>query len=179
MSKLYEIYGLFDPLTDELRYIGKANNAARRLEGHLRDATRRKMHLYNWISKLVREGLVPVCRVLCTTDNWEFEERRLIFENRLTGRLLNIADGGNAPKTTCASCRAGARAALAKRPKNIMRMYRRIECNIRLFKKRLPSAVEKNEAFLARFKKWVDEFRRNGRLAIFDARIGEYLEGRC
>lgn len=98
---MVEIYGLFDPETDELRYIGKANNSAKRLKGHLRDARRRRTPVYDWINSLAKRGLFPFMRVLSTVseEHWKHEEKRLIFESRLTApKLLNLADGGDQPK---------------------------------------------------------------------------------
>lgn len=93
-----EIYALHCPITNEVRYIGKSNNSAKRFEQHLREK-RRKYPLYCWINSLQAKGLSPYYSILLTTDNWEFEERRLITEYRQSGvKLLNIADGGEEPK---------------------------------------------------------------------------------
>lgn len=93
-----EIYGLFDPATDELRYIGKANDSAKRLASHLRDSRRRDTPVYRWIRKLADAGAVPVLRVLESTDDWRTSEICLIAEARARGeRLLNVADGGDEP----------------------------------------------------------------------------------
>lgn len=90
-----EIYGLLDPVTGELRYIGKANNAAKRLKSHLRDMKRRKSPLYGWLGKLDQP---PNIKILERTLDWKEAERRLIAEYRGKGeRLLNLADGGDEP----------------------------------------------------------------------------------
>jgi hypothetical protein len=44
------IYGLFDPRTGELRYVGKARDPQKRLKGHL--AARRRTPVYDWIGAL-------------------------------------------------------------------------------------------------------------------------------
>jgi hypothetical protein len=96
-----EIYGLYDPDTDELRYIGKANNAAKRLKTHLfeRKLTR---PVNRWVKSLVDQGKAPVMRVLevVAKDLWEEAERRLIAQHRGTAKLLNLADGGAGPYQT-------------------------------------------------------------------------------
>ena len=88
------IYGLYDA-AGKLRYIGKANNPAKRLSSHMRDSRRRDTPVYRWIRKNGR----PEMRILsanCT--DWKSEERRLIDEARDRGEcLLNIADGGDEP----------------------------------------------------------------------------------
>lgn len=96
-----EIYGLFDPDTGELRYVGKANNAAKRLKTHLQERVH-KRPVNNWVRSLVMQGKSPVMRVLETVakDKWEEAERRLIAQHRKTSNLLNLADGGAMPSQT-------------------------------------------------------------------------------
>lgn len=93
-----EIYGLYDPRDGALRYIGKANNSAKRLASHKRDARKRDAPVHRWIRKLETLGMSPTQKVLSVTDDWEAEERRLIALHRTDGsRLLNVADGGDQP----------------------------------------------------------------------------------
>lgn len=93
-----EIYGLYHPETGELRYIGKANDSAKRLKSHLRDVNRRMTPLYGWMRSLVKAGLVPCVRVLAVSDDWQAKEKELIAKHREEGfRLLNLADGGDEP----------------------------------------------------------------------------------
>lgn len=107
-----EIYGLYDPDTDELRYIGKANNAAKRLKTHVLE---RKLNrpINRWVNKLVVQGKCPVMRVLeiAQSNEWETAERRLIAFYRLTTNLLNVADGGAMPSQTKEQRQNAARAA--------------------------------------------------------------------
>jgi hypothetical protein len=95
-EKLPSIYGLFDR-TGALRYIGKANDPAKRLNGHMRDVRRRRTPLYDWLAKHGR----PEIRVLeADCGDWPEAERRLIAEARARGEnLLNLADGGDQPKS--------------------------------------------------------------------------------
>lgn len=92
------IYGLHDPETGELRYIGKANDPAKRLKSHVRDARRRNTPLYSWIRKLAASGLLPEMRVMSEVpeQDWPQEERRLIALHK-SRRLLNVAEGGDEP----------------------------------------------------------------------------------
>ena len=96
---LIEIYGLTDPRTGEVRYVGKAVCAQKRLKSHLRDARRRRTPVYDWINKLGRLGLTPgvVVLVRCEPEAWPDTERRIIAEYRASGHLLNVADGGDEP----------------------------------------------------------------------------------
>lgn len=98
-TKKVEIYGLHDPRTGELRYIGKANDVGKRFKDHLRE-TRRRTPLYDWIKMLRGLGLVPRMEVLecCGVGAWQEAEIRAIADARAAGiRLLNVAEGGNEP----------------------------------------------------------------------------------
>jgi hypothetical protein len=92
------IYGLIDPRTDEMRYIGKAVDADKRYKGHMRDSRVRDTPVYRWIRKLFSMGMRPDMLVLSECDDWKSEERRLIASARKRGySLLNVADGGDEP----------------------------------------------------------------------------------
>lgn len=93
-----EIYALIDPRTGAIRYVGKANDSAKRLKKHIQDSRTRNTPVYCWMRKLAGMGLVPSVRVLEVTDDWQEAERRLIDVLRARGeRLLNVAEGGDEP----------------------------------------------------------------------------------
>lgn len=93
-----QIYALIDPRDHSMRYIGKANDAMKRLQTHMRDCVRRDTPVYRWIRKLVGLGQSPEILVLSECEGWQAEERRLIARARERGyRLLNVADGGDEP----------------------------------------------------------------------------------
>lgn len=107
-----EIYGLYDPDTNELRYVGKANNAAKRLKTHVFERVLNRP-VNRWVNKLILQGKAPVMRVLETVpaDKWEEAERRLIAEHRKNSDLLNLADGGAMPSQTKEQRKKAAKAA--------------------------------------------------------------------
>jgi hypothetical protein len=96
-----EIYGLYDPDSGELRYVGKAKNASERLKRHILERHRSRP-VNCWVRSLVLVGKAPKMLVLevVPADRWEEAERRLIAEHRKIGKLLNVADGGAMPGTT-------------------------------------------------------------------------------
>ena len=54
------IYGLTDPRTGELRYIGKTKNSLKyRLMRHVRYRDKGSVHKNSWIGLLERDGLRP------------------------------------------------------------------------------------------------------------------------
>ena len=116
MADPAEIYGLYDPRDDSLRYIGKSKNSAQRFKGHLSDF-KRTTPVYLWIHQLRALGLKPYFLVLEEAEDWIEAERRLIKEARARGeKLLNLAKGGNAP---CCSVEVARRNGLMKSSKFI------------------------------------------------------------
>lgn len=95
------IYALTDPRTNEVRYVGKANNPAERFARHIRECRRRRTPVYNWMRKLSAEGFEPGLIILETCDAWQEAEIKWIAHYRAqSSRLLNLADGGNQPSCT-------------------------------------------------------------------------------
>lgn len=97
------IYGLRDPRTQELRYVGKTDKLlSTRLSQHISEAKKisKKAHRHKWILQVLKDGLKPIIEPLEETDdqNWEEAERRWIARFREQGvRLTNMTDGGEGP----------------------------------------------------------------------------------
>lgn len=108
------IYALHDPVSGELRYIGKTVDPRARLGQHIRGVDRgRATHVKLWVKGLLARGLQPLMRVVeaCCPVTWQDRERACIAEHRGAGaRLTNTAAGGNEPHRTTEDCRAGAKA---------------------------------------------------------------------
>ena len=94
------LYGLYHPLTDELRYLGKTSQRlAKRFSSHLNPSPgSRQTHVYRWICALKREGLVPVCRELGTANSESalntLEMWAITEAHKLGIRLTNLTEGG-------------------------------------------------------------------------------------
>ena len=95
------VYGLYDPRTKAIRYIGQTVRSARqRLYGHLGDAKRHEhTHVARWIADLASVGLRPTVEVLERCHSAEVlgdRERYWIALARERGEsLTNITDGGD------------------------------------------------------------------------------------
>ena len=101
--EMVELYVLRCPDTKEVRYVGKANNAQKRLASHLRDSAMRNTPVYCWIRKLLELGKAPIveCVQVVNASDWQTAEIALIAKYRQEGaRLLNLADGGDQPSQT-------------------------------------------------------------------------------
>ncbi len=93
-----EIYALCEPDSGAIRYIGKANDSAKRLKSHMRDSYRRDFPVYRWMRKLALGGKTPTLVVLETAENWQERERIIIAAHIAKGcALLNVAEGGDEP----------------------------------------------------------------------------------
>lgn len=100
----FQVYGLFDPDTDELRYIGQTRASLRvRLQGHLASArtlVAKNCHDYrvHWLNSLLKDGKRPVIRLIeaCASVEEMYErERALIAQHHAAGtRLVNTGPGG-------------------------------------------------------------------------------------
>lgn len=94
------IYGLTDPVTGELRYVGKAENVKERYSSHLHDGSDSPKAL--WIRRLKELGLKPGVYLLerCDGETWQEAERRWIAHMETVGAsLTNVRAGGEGPPT--------------------------------------------------------------------------------
>jgi hypothetical protein len=97
MKKVY-IYSLNDPITNEIRYIGKTIQPLKnRLKCHLHPNKNDKTHRANWILNLKNNGLKPTINLIeeCSDSNWvEREIYWIDYYSKLT-ELTNHSKGGN------------------------------------------------------------------------------------
>jgi hypothetical protein len=92
------IYVLIDPITNIVRYVGKANNVTQRYRAHLNRARKHQIHKKNWIEQLKREGLKPIIEVIdiVPIGDWIFWETYWISQMRAWGfDLINYTNGGD------------------------------------------------------------------------------------
>lgn len=92
------IYVLIDPETDEVRYVGKANNISERYKAHLNRARKHQTHKKNWIDGLRNKGLKPIIVVIdvVPANNWAFWEKYWIGQMKVWGfNLVNHTEGGD------------------------------------------------------------------------------------
>lgn len=96
------IYALIDPITEEVRYVGKTINPATRLYDHCnQSAAGNNPHKMRWILGLRAQDMLPKMIVLeeCLPDTWEEAEIRWIAHYRASGApLTNILGGGRSSK---------------------------------------------------------------------------------
>jgi hypothetical protein len=92
------IYGLIDPRTDILRYVGQTKSPKKRYWRHCHPAKNQRTHRDNWIRSLLGQGLTPTFIELArapTRDEANTAESFWISSLRASGGLLlNLEDGG-------------------------------------------------------------------------------------
>lgn len=91
------IYALVDPLTGEIRYIGKADDPQVRFLRHINDNKRETSHKANWIRSLSK-GLRPVLQLIdeVLKTEWQAAEAAYIQFYRAEGcSLTNLNPGGD------------------------------------------------------------------------------------
>lgn len=94
-SRITYIYGLVDPRSGMVRYVGKSDAPQERFRRHLKDAG--DTHKSRWMRSI---GAPPVLRILAVVrfEEWQMHERAWIARMRAAGcSLTNSTDGGRGP----------------------------------------------------------------------------------
>ena len=88
------IYGLLDPLTNDIRYIGKSNNPHRRFLSHIYNSILKKTYKDHWICKLLENNYKPLMIIIeeCNETNWIEREMYHISQHN---NLTNLTAGGD------------------------------------------------------------------------------------
>lgn len=92
------IYSLSDPITNEIRYIGKSNDLRKRLYAHIKECkSEMRSHKISWVRSLLNKNQRPIIEIIdeVPSSEWEFWESFWISQFLSWGiRLVNISPGG-------------------------------------------------------------------------------------
>ena len=85
------IYTLIDPITDEVRYVGKSIKPERRYREHL--TVDSNTHKSAWIKSLLKKGMEPTLKIIeeCDEGNWSDREKYWVSQY---DNLSNLTEGG-------------------------------------------------------------------------------------
>lgn len=115
------IYGLIDPRTDQLRYVGKANDpTVRRYQHVCASQLNPRTHKNHWVKSLIKDGLKPEMTILeeVSSDDWEEAEVFWIQYMRFLGcKLVNSVAGGIGGNSPSAETREKIGAASRGKPR--------------------------------------------------------------
>lgn len=94
----FRIYGLYDPRTGELRYVGQTRKGLReRLGAHVKEAKKDRTHKAAWIRSVLADGHAPEIHLLQEfSTQLEADQAEVYWISffGLAGRLTNLAAGG-------------------------------------------------------------------------------------
>ncbi len=99
MTLRFLIYGLGDPFTDELRYVGKSSSGLARPRKHIAITESPTTHKQRWVNKVMRANGRPEIHVLeefaCQSELDEAERFWIAYWKFIGGNLTNATDGGD------------------------------------------------------------------------------------
>lgn len=177
-----DIYALCDPRTGEIRYIGKADNAAKRLKRHIMDARRRKTPVYSWFKSLADHGLKPTVVVLrkVRRDEWQQAERDEIAAARASGlRLLNVSAGGEDIPCSVSTRKANGSKVAKGRLKYVWLASQRMGQNARWLEQNAGAeAAQRSRAKHAKFLRLVEAHKKAGTINDLNERLGALIKAK-
>lgn len=95
------IYTLSDPISNEVRYVGKSIDPLVRCRKHISEAKNSKSnnHRINWIKSLLNKGLIPKMDIIDEINNeWEWLEEYWVSQFITWGfKLVNSTNGSENP----------------------------------------------------------------------------------
>jgi hypothetical protein len=126
MVNAYLVYGLVDPRSGELRYVGKSCSGLARPRAHARRLKWDRGHCRNWVKSLVDAGLKPEVEVLEGHETAEAlveAEKHFIAYFRSIGcNLTNVTAGGDGTWGTTKSPETRLKMSLAHRNGGALRV---------------------------------------------------------
>jgi len=97
MNTVTSIYGLIDPMTSQIRYVGKSDDPKRRYREHIKNAKNGcKRYKHDWIRSLFKKGREPVLIILQHyVKDWRKAEQFWVQYYKDKGhKLTNLAPAG-------------------------------------------------------------------------------------
>lgn len=100
-NEIYFIYKLIDPITNEIRYVGKTKDIEDRYKRHMQNCYLnqydKNTHKSRWIKQLIRQGLSPIIEVIEECHKLNVNDREIFWIKSLKEQnhpLTNLSLGG-------------------------------------------------------------------------------------
>jgi hypothetical protein len=97
--EFHKVYGLYDPRTDELRYVGKTHGKLNdRLSSHIFESREHKNKRACWIKSLTKLNLRPVIKLIQETEDYLvdlLEMHYIEYYKSIGCKLTNMQPGGD------------------------------------------------------------------------------------
>jgi group I intron endonuclease len=91
------IYTLSDPVTNEIKYVGKTIDIKERYRKHIENMIKRKTYLYSWMKSLSNFPIIEIIDEV--EEDWQFWEQYWISQLKTWGfKLTNLTKGGDGGK---------------------------------------------------------------------------------
>lgn len=159
----YYVYGLFDPKTEELRYVGVTYRPHKRLMNHIHSSKKATTHKDHWILSLKKQQLKPlmyVFEIVNKKDVQEIEQFYICYFRSIGCRLTNATIGGDGLESPTQEVREKIRASQIGKKKNSHfspeeRQRRSVQAKNRIFSeqdKKKISEAKKGVLFSAEHK---------------------------
>lgn len=94
--KEVKIYKLIDPISNEVRYVGKTINSLEyRLYKHINDKPLHNTYKHNWIQSLIKLNLKPIIQLIEICDDIDWKERERYWISFYSNLTNNTTGGEN------------------------------------------------------------------------------------
>lgn len=80
------IYLLKDPITLDIKYIGKSDDPNNRLTEHIRKSKYKNTYKNNWINGLLKSGNLPIMEIIDVVEKNEWKSLKEVSEYLLINR---------------------------------------------------------------------------------------------
>lgn len=99
-QKGHSVYHLIDPITNQVKYVGKSTNPKRRYTQHLSKLDSQQTPKRTWLEGLFARGMQPILKVVSNhASETEARDREQLELNAHRSTALNIHNPGKGQKS--------------------------------------------------------------------------------
>lgn len=95
LTEFVYIYALIDPITLEVRYIGRTKDLKKRYWGHLTPSSQYKSHKCNWFKSLKKVNLKPIMQIIDIVSLEECLNKEIYYIMLFKEKGCNLTNGNN------------------------------------------------------------------------------------